>query len=66
MKYYSNSRKVPIAMKTLREELIEVFPNMTEASKKTGIPISSISAVCNGINNQAGGYKWEKVIESKN
>lgn len=65
MKYYVRNRLAPIAMKTLRGDLIKIFPNMTAASKETKVPVSAISGVCNGMNNSAGGYKWEKVIENK-
>ncbi len=42
------------------EELIDEYPSLTEASRKTGIPISLISEVANCRRNrvQTNGYKF--------
>lgn len=34
------------------------FESLTEASKVTGIDVSSISKVCRGIKQTAGGFRW--------
>lgn len=39
--------------------LLQTFSSISEASKITGITLSSISAVCRGQRKTAGGYKWE-------
>lgn len=62
MRQIMDRRPYPVAMMTLDEKVIRIFPNMTEASRRTGVPASSISAVCTGINNTAKGYKWKKLI----
>lgn len=43
----------------LYDNLIQLFPSMTEASKATGVNITKISAVCNGKRKTSGGYKWK-------
>lgn len=39
----------------------EVFESMSDAYRKTGIVFSSISNVCNGKRQTAGGYHWRLV-----
>ena len=39
-------------------EIIKVYPSITDASKETGIQHSSISNACNGKYTTAGGFKW--------
>lgn len=42
-------------------KVIKEFNSMTEASKETGICLSSISETCNGKKKSAGGYYWLKI-----
>jgi len=46
-------------------EFINKFKSLTEASNKTSVHSSCISAVCNGKQKTAGGFKW-KFISYKN
>lgn len=39
-------------------QVLEIFPGLCEAERKTGIYQSSISKVCNGKLKSAGGYIW--------
>lgn len=45
--------------------VINEFQSVGKASQITGITRDSISRVCNGIRNTAGGYKWKykKVVK---
>lgn len=49
---------------------ITAYPSMTEAQRVTGIHRNSISAVCKGVKEFAGGYRWkyekEVPVEYKN
>lgn len=38
---------------------VAAYPSMTEAQRATGIHRNSISAVCKGIKELAGGYRWK-------
>ena len=38
--------------------LFSKFDNMKDAERKTGVPHSNISLVCNGKRKSAGGYMW--------
>lgn len=40
-------------------EHIKTFKHITEASKETGAPLTSIIKACKGIYQSSGGYKWE-------
>lgn len=40
-------------------EVVESFPSISDASRKTGINLSSISSVCRGVYRSAGGYVWK-------
>ena len=44
----------------LEGNTIAKYKSLTEASRKTGINLTSISNVCNGKRNVAGGYIWRK------
>ncbi len=64
----SNKNGVPIDMIDLETgKVLRTFKNMKDASLKTGVSLSGISAVCLGSNKQCGGYGWrknfDKVIE---
>lgn len=41
--------------------IIAEYKSLTDASRKTGINLTSISNVCNGKRNTAGGYIWRKL-----
>ena len=45
----------------LEGNTIAKYKSLTEASRKTGINLTSISNVCNGKRNTAGGYIWRKL-----
>lgn len=40
-------------------KVINIFPSITEAFKRTGVVKTSICAVCRGRRKSAGGYIWE-------
>lgn len=42
-------------------DLEKTFKSMTQASKETGIPLSSISKACSGLQETAGGMKWRVI-----
>ena len=48
----------PVFQFNLNKELINEFPSISEASRKTNICLSSIGMVCNGQRASAGGYYW--------
>lgn len=58
----SNSgNNIPVDMIDLETgKVIRTFNSMKEASFKTGVRLSGISAVCLGVNKQCGGYGWRK------
>lgn len=43
-------------------EIIKIFNSIKEASVMTGIDKGNISASCNNLRRNAGGYKWRKVV----
>lgn len=40
------------------DEIISVYPSMTEAERQLNIYQGTISKCCRGINKTAGGFKW--------
>lgn len=44
---------------TLNDELIQIYPAASIASKETGISANGIRNVCNGKQQKSGGYKWK-------
>ena len=66
----NNSIKIrnPIRIEQLDMDgnVINVFKSMANAAKSTGVCISSISLCASGVREQAGGFKWRKVVESNN
>lgn len=55
----------PVAQLDIGGNIIQKFSSLTEASKNTGILISSISHVLLGHQKKSGGYKW-KYLPKKN
>jgi len=53
--------QLSVAQYDLDGSFIEQFPSRKEASEKTGIDSSSISACVNNRRRKAGGYQWKKV-----
>ena len=51
----------PVEMFNMDGIFIRQFDSIKSASDYTGINKSSISYVCNRMQNQAGGYKWKFV-----
>lgn len=51
----------PVEMLNMDGIFIRRFDSLKSASDHTGINKSSISYVCNKMQNQAGGYKWKFV-----
>ncbi len=49
----------PCRMLDEEENVIEEFPSVREASRKTGINVSSIRDVLHCRKQHAGGYKWQ-------
>ena len=55
---YEKKRK-PIIQLSLDDEVIREWSSITEAAREIGIHQSGISAVCRGVCNTAGGYKFK-------
>ena len=53
------ARRKPIVQKDKDGTVLRVYTGATEASKETGILISSIANNLKGSSKTAGGYKWE-------
>ncbi|WP_417444605.1 NUMOD4 motif-containing HNH endonuclease [Joostella sp.] len=65
-KYNQEIKPKKIVQKSLKNKMINVFKNSTEAAKKTGVCARNILQVANKkeykegrTRSQAGGYKWE-------
>jgi len=56
----SNKRQ-GVAQFTLGGELVKEYTSIAAAARETGIDNSSITKVCNGKRNQAGGYRWARI-----
>lgn len=58
---YKNTKKLrkePIVQLTLNDEFIAEWKNSAEAERNLGIAYKNINAVCRGVRNTAGGFKW--------
>lgn len=58
---YKNTKKLrkePIVQLTLNDEFIVEWKNSAEAERNLGIAYKNINAVCRGVRNTAGGFKW--------
>lgn len=60
IKNYVNKKRSAIYQYDLNDNLLQVFSNISEASKNTGIGRTSISNCINGYSKTAGGYYWKK------
>ncbi|MEP3836406.1 MAG: GIY-YIG nuclease family protein [Algibacter sp.] len=60
IKFKDKRRKTVIQIELFGRTLNK-FESVVEASKATGVNISSITKVCRKERKQAGGYKWEYV-----
>lgn len=49
----------PVAQYSLEDELIEIYPAASVASKETGISATGIRNVCNGKQKKSGGFIWK-------
>lgn len=49
---------VEVSQYTIDGNYIKTFNSMSEASRITGIDVSSISKVCRGIKQTTGGFRW--------
>lgn len=58
-----NIRK-PVAQYDKNNNLINVYPSITEASRQVQLSISGISQCCNNIKKSLGGFRW-KFYETK-
>lgn len=65
--YFDNQEylKYNIGQYNKSGDLIEIFPNMTQASKKTGVDYTGIKRNISGKQKSAGGYIWKR-IEKQN
>lgn len=69
-KAWSEDFKKDNALKQKRKPVLCIETNvyyigLSEASRKTGIDISSISRACKGITQRAGGYHWKFIVEEE-
>lgn len=46
---------------TLEGDVVKKWSSLTQAAKENGILVSSICQCCKGVNQTAGGYKWQYV-----
>lgn len=53
------NQKKPIMQYSLDNQFISLFDSITEAGRKTGVDVGSISACCRGKQKTAGGYIWK-------
>ena len=56
---HGNKPRKAVTQMTLDGEIIAEYISVKDASRKTNIPSSTISLVCNGKQNKAGGFKWK-------
>lgn len=59
---YKTNRKA-VEQYNLEGQLLATYPSIAEASRKTDILDTGISAVCSGKRSTSGGYKWKYVEE---
>ena len=48
-----------VSQYALNGEFVATYPSMCEASRRTGVEASNISACCGGKLKTAGGFKWQ-------
>lgn len=56
-----NHRKKAVCQLTMSGEVVEIFPILNEAARRTGVNAAHICDVCKGKRNRAGGYIWKYV-----
>lgn len=54
-----NRDKEVLQLDLQTNEIFNIFPSLTEASKATGIAKSTISKACRGMARSAGGFAWK-------
>jgi hypothetical protein len=54
-----NFKSKPVIQLTLEGVFVAEYEGLRDAERKTGIGSDSISRVCNGKRNKAGGFKWK-------
>lgn len=42
-----------------KNEILHFYPSLSQASRETGIHITTISKCCRGLIKNAGGFKWK-------
>lgn len=55
----NDHRKKPVRQLSLSGAVIAEFESAAEAARRTGVARPSITLVCNGGQNLAGGFRWE-------
>lgn len=60
VKNNNQDRSKSVFQLDLEGNIIARYKSLTEASDKTGVNLTSISNVCRGKRNSAGGFKWRK------
>lgn len=48
-----------VVQKSLSGEVIAIYPSLSEAHRKTGFSMASLSLCCNGKIRKSYGYNWE-------
>lgn len=61
-----NPRSRSVVQLTLDGELLNKYESMSQASEKTGVLRSGISACCRGTYKRSGGYKWMYLNDYEN
>ena len=59
------THKKRVIQKDLNGNIIKVFDTINEAAKEVGVDRTTVSKVIVGVNQTAGGYKWEYEDEEK-
>ncbi len=54
---YAHVRKTVLQF-SLEEKYLGTFESLTQAAKKTGIPVNSISRTCRNLQQKGGGFLW--------
>ena len=57
----SDQRKKKVAQLSLNEELIQIFPSASQASRSTGISKTCITRCCRKERENSGGYIWKYI-----
>lgn len=58
-----SAKSIKVVQLTKTGDYVAIFVSMRDASIKTGVQHSDITAVCKGERKKAGGYIWKHVTD---